>query len=61
MAERKPLVFLDDNSVSELPDGDTVPGVATGGVLPVVTGEIIDGQPVLVHADDGSLIYSEVA
>lgn len=36
-------------------------GAVTGGVLPVVTGEIDNGQPVFVYADDGSLIYSEVA
>lgn len=33
----------------------------TSGVLPVVTGEIVSGQPVFVHADDGSLIYTEIA
>lgn len=36
-------------------------GAVTGGVLPVVTGEIDNGQPVFVYADDGSLIYSEIA
>ena len=36
-------------------------GAVAGGVLPVVTGEIINDQPVFVYADDGSLIYSEVA
>lgn len=36
-------------------------GGGGGGVLPVVTGEIDNGQPVFVYADDGSLIYSEVA
>lgn len=36
MAERKPLVVLDNNEVSELPAGDTLPG---GGL----TGGIIDG------------------
>lgn len=30
------------------------------GVLPLVTGEIVSGQPVFVIADDGSLIYTEV-
>lgn len=30
-------------------------------ILPVVTGEIESGQPVFVYADDGSLIYTEVA
>lgn len=33
----------------------------TSGVLPVVTGEIDNGQPVFVYADDGSLIYTEIA
>lgn len=28
MAERRPLVILDDNEVSELPAGDTLPGGA---------------------------------
>lgn len=29
-------------------------------LLPVVTGEILNSQPVFVYADDGSLIYTEV-
>lgn len=29
--------------------------------LPLVTGEIDGGQPVFVYADDGSLIYTEIA
>ena len=33
----------------------------SGGILPVVTGEILSGQPVFVYADDGSLIYTEIA
>ena len=32
----------------------------SGGVLPVVTGDIVDGQPVFVFADNGSLIYTEI-
>lgn len=59
MAERRPFVFLDDNTIGELPSGDTLPETG-GGVLPVVTGEIINGQPVFVYADNGSLVYSEV-
>lgn len=31
------------------------------GVLPLVTGEILNDQPVLVCAPDGSLIYAPVA
>ena len=30
MAVRKPLVILNDNNVSELPAGDTLPGVGDG-------------------------------
>lgn len=33
----------------------------TSGVLPVVTGEIVNGQPVFVYADDGSLVHTEIA
>jgi hypothetical protein len=33
-------------------------GDGTGGVLPVVTGEILNAQPVFVYLDDGSLVYS---
>lgn len=29
-------------------------------ILPLVTGEIVSGQPVFVIADDGSLIYTEI-
>lgn len=35
-------------------------GGAGGGILPVVTGEIVSGQPVFLIADDGSLIYTEI-
>lgn len=35
-------------------------GGAGGGILPVVTGEVVDGQPVFLIADDGSLIYTEI-
>lgn len=38
-----------------------LPEPPSGGVLPVVTGEIDNDQPVFVYADDGSLIYSEIA
>lgn len=34
---------------------------SSGGILPVVTGEIVSGQPVFVYLDDGSLVYAEVA
>lgn len=36
-------------------------GSGGGGILPVVTGEIVSGQPVFVYLDDGSLVYAEVA
>ncbi|MEX5405081.1 hypothetical protein VPH47_12565 [Stenotrophomonas sp. WED208] len=32
-----------------------------GGVLPVVTGEIVAGQPIFLIADDGNLIYTEIS
>jgi hypothetical protein len=35
-------------------------GGGSGGILPVVTGEIISGQPVFVILDDGSLVYVQV-
>lgn len=38
-----------------------LPEPPPSGVLPVVTGEINNDQPVFVYADDGSLIYSEIA
>lgn len=31
MAERRPLVILDDNNVAVLPAGDTLPGGGGGG------------------------------
>lgn len=31
-----------------------------GGVLPVVTGEILSGQPVFVYGPDGSLVYGPI-
>lgn len=36
-------------------------GGGSGGILPVVTGEIVSGQPVFVYLDDGSLVYVQVA
>lgn len=35
-------------------------GGGGGGILPVVTGEIVSGQPVFLIADDGNLIYTEI-
>lgn len=35
-------------------------GPGPGGVLPVVTGEILSGQPVFVYLPDGSLVYGPV-
>jgi hypothetical protein len=34
--------------------------IGGGGVLPMVTGEILDGQPVFMYFDDGSLMYAPV-
>lgn len=40
---------------------DEIAAGGTGsGILPVVTGEIVDDQPVFVYLDDGSLVYAEV-
>lgn len=39
------------------PGGD----IGSGGVLPIVTGEILSGQPVFVYLPDGSLVYGPVA
>lgn len=36
-------------------------GGGGGGILPVVTGEIVSGQPVFLIADDGNLIYTEIS
>lgn len=41
-------------TTDDLPEGE----VNRYAVLPLVTGEIVSGQPVFVYADDGSLIYS---
>lgn len=37
------------------------PAPDTPSILPLVTGEIDGSQPVFVYADDGSLIYTEIA
>ena len=34
--------------------------INSGGVLPIVTGEIVSGQPVFVIGPDGSLVYGPV-
>lgn len=46
-----------DNSDPRRP---IVSGTDGGGILPVVTGEIVAGQPVFLIADDGNLIYTEI-
>lgn len=33
----------------------------SGGILPLVTGAIVSGQPQFVYASDGTLIYARVA
>ena len=57
-----------DNTASGLTADDVQEAIdelaampSSGGILPVVTGEIVSGQPVFVYFDDGSLLYSEVA
>lgn len=35
-------------------------GSGGGGVLPLVTGEILSGQPVFVYLPDGSLVYGPI-
>lgn len=35
-------------------------GSLSGGVIPVVTGSIVNGQPVFVYADDGTLFTMEI-
>ena len=39
---------------------DALASIGSGGVLPVVTGEIAGGQPVFVYNPDGSLVYTGV-
>lgn len=36
-------------------------GGGSGGILPLVTGEISSGQPVFVYLPDGNLVYVQVA
>ena len=58
-------VVSTDGSVT-VTDGDGVAGNidlsvdVSGGILPIVTGEILSGQPVFVIGPDGSLIYGPV-
>lgn len=64
---------LADSAVQEVRPGPNITVDATdprrpiisasggGGVLPVVTGEIVAGQPVFLIADDGNLIYTEIS
>ena len=52
-----------DNAIVQGTDGRlfvTTPTSGSGGVLPMVTGEILDGQPVFMYFDDGSLMYLPV-
>lgn len=50
-----------DNTDPANPIVSATGGGGSGGILPVVTGEIISGQPVFVILDDGSLVYVQVA
>lgn len=65
------LSDLSDVNLTGIEDGDTLVWeaassswvVGEGGgrpILPVVTGEIVGGQPVFVYLDDGSLVYTEI-
>lgn len=49
-----------DNSDPRRPIVSATGGGGGGGILPVVTGEIVSGQPVFLIADDGNLIYTEI-
>ena len=52
LPEGSNLYFTDERARA------AVGGGGSGGILPMVNGEV---PPVLMHADDGSLIYSQVA
>lgn len=49
-----------DNSDPQRPVVSSTGGGGGGGILPVVSGEIVSGQPVFLIADDGTLIYTEI-
>jgi hypothetical protein len=49
-----------DNSDPRRPIVSATGGGGRGGILPVVSGEIVSGQPVFLIADDGNLIYTEI-
>jgi hypothetical protein len=49
-----------DNSDPRRPIVSATGGGGGGGILPVVSGEIVSGQPVFLIADDGNLIYTEI-
>lgn len=64
MAIRKPLVFLDNNDVAELPDGDTIPNAAgyvdaAGAQSAVVTSTITDGDT--THAPSANAVFNALA
>lgn len=49
-----------DNSDPRRPIVSATGGGDGGGILPVVSGDIVSGQPVFLIADDGNLIYTEI-
>lgn len=57
------VALVAGSNITLTPDdgAQTITVAANGGVLPVVTGEIVSGQPVFAYLDDGSLVYAEAA
>lgn len=51
------------SNITLTPDdtAQTITIAAKGGVLPMVTGGVQNGQPTFVYFDDGSLMYAEAA
>lgn len=49
-----------DNSDPRRPIVSATGSGGGGGILPVVSGEIVSGQPVFLISDDGNLIYTEI-
>lgn len=58
-ADNIPQITVDQKGrITNITEVAATGGSSTGGILPVVTGEV---PPVFVYLDDGSLVYAEVA
>jgi hypothetical protein len=55
--------LVENSNITLTPDdgAQTMTIASNGGVIPMVTGGVQNGQPTFIYFDDGSLLYAEAA